>query len=114
MSSLMRGLLLVLLLAAPTCAELHELKHGSYVHAVVFSPDGKRLASASNDGFIRIWDPAERKEVQAFKAEKNEYPRPSPTRPTASCSLREARMTRSICVRRTRASCCIGWKVRKR
>jgi WD40 repeat protein len=75
MPLLVRGFLVMLLLAVPARAELPELRHGSYVHVVVFSPDGKRLASASNDGFIRIWDPAERKEVQAFKAEKNEYPR---------------------------------------
>lgn len=75
MPLLVRGFLVSLLLAAPASAELHELRHGSYVHVVVFSPDGKRLASASNDGFIRIWDPVERKEVHSFKAEKSEYPR---------------------------------------
>lgn len=75
MSHFLRGVVVVLLLAGPARAELHELRHGSYIHVVVFTPNGKHLASASNDGVIRIWDPVERKEVQAIKVEKDEYPR---------------------------------------
>jgi WD40 repeat protein len=43
---------------------LYELAgHTDIVHSVQFSPDGARLATASQDGTARIWDLASRREI---------------------------------------------------
>lgn len=40
--------------------------HSKQVNAIAFSPDSRRLASASHDGAIRIWDTATGRPVSAF------------------------------------------------
>lgn len=47
--------------------------HTNYVELVVFGqPDGRRLVSASNDGTVRLWDPATGRTVATFPAHKDD------------------------------------------
>jgi len=41
--------------------------HAAAVRALAFSPDGKLLAAASEDGTIRLWDVAKSKELATLK-----------------------------------------------
>jgi WD40 repeat protein len=47
---------------------LLELKgHTDWINQVVYSPDGKRLATASRDRTVRVWDASTGKEILALK-----------------------------------------------
>jgi WD40 repeat protein len=41
--------------------------HGDWVNQVVFSPDGKLLASAGRDRVVKVWDLSSKKEIKSFK-----------------------------------------------
>jgi WD40 repeat protein len=45
-----------------------RLGHDAAVYAVAFSPDGRSLLTASDDGLVRVWDTQTRKEKRRFKA----------------------------------------------
>ena len=47
--------------ATQHCRAVHTLTgHKAWVRALAAAPDGSWLASASNDGTVRIWDPGPR------------------------------------------------------
>ncbi len=50
----------------PTGKERFSLSHPGTVLGVAFSPDGKRLATASNAGIIKVWDALSGKELLNF------------------------------------------------
>ncbi len=51
----------------PEAKTTRQLSHGRKITALACRPDGKRLASASDDGSIKIWDPATGKEITSQK-----------------------------------------------
>src|SRR5882724_5366330 len=65
------GLLATVLLAfadAPQeAAAPAALAHPKPVHSVVFSPDSRTLLSGGDDGNVRVWDVATRREVRRWK-----------------------------------------------
>jgi WD40 repeat protein len=44
------------------------LRHGGFVSAVLFTPDGKELITGSGDGLIRVWDARAGKEFRRLSA----------------------------------------------
>src|SRR5262249_10950900 len=48
--------------------ELPPLRHSGAALGVAVSPDGKRIASSSQDGYVIIWDAHTGREVRRFQA----------------------------------------------
>ena len=56
--------------ASKPIAPKHVLKgHGSWVNAIAFSPNGKTLATGSNDQKVRVWDSATGELKHVFHAD---------------------------------------------
>ena len=43
-----------------------KLRHGNEVLSLAFSPDGSKLASASRDGTVKVWDTQTGRELRCF------------------------------------------------
>ncbi|MEO1527598.1 MAG: WD40 repeat domain-containing protein, partial [Planctomycetota bacterium] len=57
-----------------TGQELASLSgHSAWVHAVAFSPDGRRIVSGSRDNTLLVWDTETQKIVARFAAESPIY-----------------------------------------
>ena len=50
----------------PPPAGTRALRHGLFVPALLFTPDGMTLISAGSDRRIRLWDPATGRELRRF------------------------------------------------
>jgi WD40 repeat protein len=51
----------------PVEPAFHLVGHSDGVHEVAFSPDGKRIITASHDGTARLWDAASGKELHVLE-----------------------------------------------
>lgn len=65
-SPAVQGLLHKAILSSPLMATFRA--HHDEVRSVAFSPDGKRLASAADDGFVKIFDVATHRELVSIRA----------------------------------------------
>ncbi len=43
-----------------------KMRHADWIQGLAYSPDGTRLATASKDGTVKIWDVATGKELRTF------------------------------------------------
>lgn len=53
-----------------------RLRHGDRVNALSYSPDGTRLASASKDGTVRVWDIGNGRELLTYRGHEADKPDP--------------------------------------
>ncbi len=44
-----------------------RLRHGDRVNAIAYSPDGQRIASASKDGTVKVWDLGNGRELLTYR-----------------------------------------------
>ena len=51
-----------------------RLRHGDKVNSLAYSPDGGRLASASKDGTVRVWDVGNGRERLAYRGHEGDKP----------------------------------------
>jgi RNA polymerase sigma factor (sigma-70 family) len=61
----------------PLYADNFEQGHVDDISAIVFSADGKRLASASLDGSVRLWDAATGQPLQVWRGHEARRPLPN-------------------------------------
>jgi WD40 repeat protein len=54
-----------------------RMRHADRVSALVYSPDGTRLASCSKDGTVRVWDLGNGREVAAYRGHADQADDPT-------------------------------------